>query len=68
MAAQHLAVVRSDYVVRTVALPDREYAFLSAMTEGGTIRDGIAAVARLRGMAGPPHIRTQWVAPGLFAA
>jgi hypothetical protein len=53
------ALVRTDYVTRTVVLNKPEYLFLRAMTEGGGIAEGIDAVARhLR--VPPDEVRQSW--------
>lgn len=57
-----VALVRTGYVTRTVALDAPQYRFLEAMTGGGGIDDGIAAAARELG-ASPDTIRSAWRAP-----
>lgn len=54
-----VALVRTDYVTRTIQLGEPHYLFLKAMTEGGGIADGIDAVARHRAMA-PAAVRKSW--------
>ncbi|MDB5692475.1 MAG: hypothetical protein JWO81_1538 [Alphaproteobacteria bacterium] len=53
------ALVRSDYVTRTIPLSAPHYRFLEAMTEGGGVEDGIAAVARHLALA-PDEVRRSW--------
>ncbi len=53
------ALVRTDYVTRTVVLSEPEYLFLKAMTDGGGIEQGIEAVARHLG-ASPDEVRHSW--------
>jgi hypothetical protein len=52
------ALVRTDYVTRTVVLNELEYLFLEAMTDGG-VEQGIAAVARQLGVS-PGEVRHSW--------
>jgi hypothetical protein len=52
------ALVRTDYVTRTVVLNELEYLFLKAMTDGG-VEQGIAAVARQLGVS-PGEVRHSW--------
>ncbi len=42
-----VALVRTDYVTRTIALSQPQYLFLQAMADGGSVEDGIDVVARL---------------------
>ena len=44
--ASFAALVRTDYVTRTIPLGEAQYLFLKAMAEGGGVDDGIAAAAR----------------------
>lgn len=53
------ALVRTDYVTRTVVLSAPEYLFLNAMTGGGGVEEGIEAVARHLG-ATPDEVRQSW--------
>lgn len=53
------ALVRTDYVTRTVLLSELEYLFLSAMVDSGGVEDGIEAVARHLGAAAD-EVRRSW--------
>jgi hypothetical protein len=57
------ALVRTDYVTRTVPLTETQYLFLQAMTQGGGVEDGIAAVARHLSTA-PDRVRGSWHSSG----
>jgi hypothetical protein len=54
-----VALVRTDYVTRTVPLSEAHYLFLRAMAEGGAVEDGIDAVARHLAMD-PDEVRRSW--------
>jgi hypothetical protein len=69
------ALVRTDFVTRTVPLGEGQYAFLKAMAEGGGVEDGIHAAARR--LARPPDEvrqgwreshRLRWLDSGFFIA
>lgn len=53
------ALVRTDYVTRTVPLGEPDYLFLKAMAEGGSVEDGIAAASH-RLAADPDELRRSW--------
>jgi Putative DNA-binding domain len=55
----YAALVRIEYVTRTIVLSELEYLFLKAMTHGGAVDDGIAAVARHLNAA-PEDVRHSW--------
>jgi len=57
------ALVRTDYVTRTIALTETQYRFLQAMAEGGGAGDAIAAVARHLGMTAG-QVRESWHSSG----
>ena len=70
-----VALVRTDYAIRTVALTEPEFLFLEAMMRGGTVADGLAAVADALGLTpeeaaeawrGAPQTRSRWIAWGFF--
>jgi len=72
-----VALVRTDYVTRTVGLSEPEYLFLSAMADGGSVDDGIAAAARhvkaarddvRRSWASERGSRQRWIESGFFIA
>ncbi|MEA3046650.1 MAG: hypothetical protein QOJ53_982 [Sphingomonadales bacterium] len=54
-----VALVRSDYVTRTIPLGEDHYLFLRAMAEGGTVAAGIDAAARHLGVT-PARMRRGW--------
>jgi hypothetical protein len=54
-----VALVRTDYLTRTVVLNELEHLFLSAMAESGGVGDGIDAVARHL-KASPDEVRRSW--------
>jgi hypothetical protein len=54
-----VALVRTDYVTRTIALSEPHYLFLKAMVDGGGVEDGIDAVARHLTMR-PDGVRRSW--------
>lgn len=71
------ALVRTDYVTRTVLLHAPHYRFLHVMAEGGQVADGIVAVARDQGMTAdavwqawraPDGVRRRWIEGGFFVA
>ncbi len=53
------ALVRADYVTRTIPLSEPHHVFLRAMADGGGVEDGILAVARHLA-ATPDEIRRSW--------
>ena len=55
----YAALVRTAYVTRTIVLSELEYLFLKSMTDGGSVDDGIAAVARQLNTA-PEDVRRSW--------
>jgi hypothetical protein len=57
--ASFVALVRIDYVTRTVPLSEPHYLFLKAMADGGGVEDGIDAVARHLAMS-PDAVRISW--------
>jgi len=56
-----VALVRTDYVTRTIALSEPHYIFLKAMADGGGVVDGIDAVARHLSMP-PEEVQRSWQA------
>ncbi len=52
------ALVRTDYLTRTIAIEAAEYRFLQAMAEG-SVEDGIAAAAAYLGVC-PEEVRRSW--------
>ena len=54
-----VALVRTDYVTRTIPLSKPHYVFLRAMADGGGVEDGIDAVARHLSMS-PDKVRRSW--------
>lgn len=71
------ALVRTDYVTRTIPLTEPHYLFLAAMKAGGTVEDGISAMAAHIGAAPDavrrawrtaPAGRQRWIAWGFFIA
>jgi hypothetical protein len=54
-----VALVRSDYVTRTIPLNEAQYLFLSAMADRGGVEDGIDAAARHLGI-GADDVRQSW--------
>ena len=54
-----VALVRADYVTRTISLHAPQYRFLKAMAEGGRAEDGIEAAARHLEMA-PEEVGRSW--------
>jgi hypothetical protein len=72
-----VALVRTDYVTRTVLLREPHHVFLTAMADGGSVEDGIEAVAQRMGLAPaevrqswqePNGIRRRWIETGFFIA
>ena len=57
--ASFVALVRIDYLTRTILLNELEYLFLAAMADGGGVDDGIDAVARHL-KAVPDEVRRSW--------
>ncbi|MEO7177614.1 MAG: DUF2063 domain-containing protein, partial [Allosphingosinicella sp.] len=57
------ALVRTDYVTRTVPLGEPQYLFLQAMAAGGAVEDGLQAVARACG-ASTASVRESWPSSG----
>lgn len=55
----YAALVRTDYVTRTILLGEPEYLFLTAMVEGGGVDEGIDVVARHL-KASPDEVRRSW--------
>ena len=53
------ALVRTDYVTRTVPLGEPNYLFLGAMAEGGGVEDGVRAAARHLSLP-PDEVRQSW--------
>lgn len=69
-----IALVRTDYRVRTLALSEADHLFLEGLAAGG-VESGIAALARHLGLAAEdvraawrtaPGGRRRWIAQGLF--
>jgi hypothetical protein len=72
-----VALVRTDYVTRIIPLREPHHLFLKVMNDGGSVEDGIGAVARHMRM---PHddvrrswqaqdgSRRRWIDAGLFIA
>jgi hypothetical protein len=54
-----VALVRTDYLTRTISLHAPQYLLLKAMAEGGRVEDGIRAVAQHLGMA-PEEVERSW--------
>jgi putative DNA-binding protein len=57
--ASFVALVRSDYVTRTIPLREEDYVFLRAMADGGDVAAGIDAAARHLGIV-PDLVRRGW--------
>lgn len=57
------ALVRTDYVTRTIPLGQTQYVFLEAMAAGGGVEAGIEAAARHLGTATDP-VRHSWRSSG----
>jgi hypothetical protein len=60
--ASFAALVRTDYVTRTVPLNELDYLFLRTMAKGGGVEEGIDAVARRLAVA-PAEVRRSWTSP-----
>lgn len=58
-----VALVRTDYVTRTIALNEAQYLFLKAMAEGGGVKDGIEAASRHLAIT-PEDVRHAWQGNG----
>ncbi|HEX8063947.1 MAG TPA: DNA-binding domain-containing protein [Allosphingosinicella sp.] len=58
-----VALVRTDYMTRTIALSEGHYIFLKAMAGGRGVEEGIAAVARGLAMSAD-EVRRSWRAAG----
>lgn len=54
-----VAMVRTDYVTRTIQLSEAHHHFLQAMVDGGGVEDGIEAVARHLTMT-PDEVARSW--------
>lgn len=73
--AQYVALVRTDYVTRTVPLNLAEHRFLTVMADGGDVDAAIGAVAEDLGLT-PDAVRenwasgarTRWIDGGFFVA
>jgi hypothetical protein len=70
-----VALVRTDYAIRTIALQEAEFLFLSAMLGGGTVAEGLDAVAKALGISAAeaaaawtraPQTRARWIGWGFF--
>ncbi|MGZ8284316.1 MAG: HvfC/BufC family peptide modification chaperone [Allosphingosinicella sp.] len=57
------ALVRTDYVTRTIPLGEAQYAFLEAMAAGGGVEDGLEAAARFLSMT-TEKVRQSWHSSG----
>jgi hypothetical protein len=57
------ALVRTDYVTRTIPLGEPQYLFLEAMAAGGGVEEGIEAAARHPTMT-PDLVRQSWHSSG----
>jgi len=71
----HVALVRTDYITRTIALSAPHYLFLKTMVEGGGVEEAVVAVARYTGAdadavraAWCARGRAEWIAQGFFVA
>ena len=73
--AAFAALVRTDYVTRTVPLTGPEHVFLTAMSEGKDVEDAITATARhlaldpdevRRSWRDPAGVRSRWIEWGFF--
>ncbi len=60
--ASYAALVRTDYLTRTVVLGEPEYLFLKRMVDGGGVAEGLLAVAQYL-KATPDEVRQSWVSP-----
>lgn len=71
-----VALVRTDYLTRTIRLSEPHYLFLKAMADGGDVEDGIDAVARhlamdrdeVRRSWREDGDRQRWIDGGFFVA
>ncbi|MEA3039453.1 MAG: hypothetical protein QOE79_1966 [Sphingomonadales bacterium] len=59
----YAALVRTDYVTRTIPLTQPQYVFLAAMKQSGTVERGAAALARHLGMDSS-DVRDSWSSSG----
>jgi hypothetical protein len=57
--ASFVALVRTDYLTRTILLREPDHLFLTAMAAGGGVDEGFDAVARHLG-ASPDEVRRSW--------
>lgn len=57
------ALVRKDYVVRTIVLTPMQYAFLATLRDGAQIDEAISRVAEIRGVS-TNEARIEWQAEG----
>jgi hypothetical protein len=57
-----VALVRTDYLTRTVVVNELDHLFLGTMAAGGRVADGLEAVARRLGAA-PDEVRRSWASP-----
>lgn len=73
----HIALVRSDYVTRTVPLSEPQYGFLTAMLAGGSVEAALVSVAARHGLdpgevdrmwRGAQGSRERWIEWGFFVA
>ncbi|HEY0312901.1 MAG TPA: putative DNA-binding domain-containing protein [Allosphingosinicella sp.] len=73
--AVFVALVRTDYAIRTIALTEPEFLFLDAMQRDGWIAGGLAAVAAALELSpehaaqawdGAPETRARWIHWGFF--
>jgi hypothetical protein len=58
-----VALVRTDFVTRTIPLGEPQYRFLEAMAAGGGVEDGIEAAARIC-RASPESVMQSWHSSG----
>lgn len=75
VAPSFVALVRTDYVTRTLPLTESHFVFLGAMRDGGGIEDALAAVAGhvgqpvedvRRAWRDPDGVRRRWIEAGIF--
>jgi hypothetical protein len=69
----HVALVRTDYITRTLLLSETQYDFLAAMLAGKTVQEALAKVAGDPEQAyllwrGAQGCRAKWIELGLFVA
>jgi hypothetical protein len=57
------ALIRTDYVTRTIPLGEAQYLFLKTMAGGGGVAEGIEAVARHLALS-PAEVRDSWHSSG----